>query len=105
MDTESNGDTLKEIKRAAIERKEEVKFRTIKVKLPVEMANQIQNAMLRDRYFITVSYSNNDESRLHHRYCRKNFSLQDALTAIDGLGKELLEEYAKEVQDESRSDG
>jgi hypothetical protein len=91
-----DSDALREVKDAALQQSsapesEQVIVR-VNLKLPKEFAREMQNAMMRSRYFLAVSYSNSDGTRLYHRYCRKNFSIEDALIATREVEVGLLDE-------------
>ena len=58
--------------------------------MPVDVANDLQNALLRKRIFMLISYTNNDGSRLHHRYFRQGYSLEDAIIACETVKEDLI---------------
>jgi len=80
---------LKELKAKAKD-KEDAVIRSVKMKLPKDVAAHVSNAMLRGRFCLTVAYLNHDGTNVHTICYRKQFPIGRAIVALEGIKEKLL---------------
>jgi hypothetical protein len=61
---------------------------------PFELRRKLQEALAKDSYFITITYTEKAEGKLHHYYITQRFPKEDLIPALAHFAAEIDKDEA-----------